>query len=802
MCDTAAALLARPVPVGRPVPRVRPCWWLSWLCLLLVSGAGRASAQGTGSAADAVPAASAAAGSAAPAPDLVPGAPAPPVPPATISRNESGGVTVRAVRLAAPLTIDGVLDEAHYRDVPPMSGFVQVEPRPGQPATEQTDVWVSFDGANLYLSARMHDSDMAHLVATEMRRDSTTMFQGNDVVTFVFDPFYDRRNAVSFTVNPIGGRSDTQVTNERQFSQDWNPVWRVKTGRFDGGWTVEAMIPFKSLRYGSRPVTVWGFNVARIKRSKNEMSTLSRVPPARGNASMMQTSFAASLVGLETPSGGMNLDVKPYATSSLTTNNVVSPPISNDPNGAVGLDVKYGVTQGLSADLTINTDFAQVEADEQQVNLTRFSLFFPEKREFFLENQGIFSFGGVQLGGNLGGNSDAAPILFYSRRIGLNRARVVPLDVGGRLSGRAGRYSIGIVNAQTGDEDERLARPAAATNFTVVRLKRDILRRSSVGLIATNRSVADAGTGRNLAYGVDGTFQFFANLVVNTFWAKTQTDGRTGDDTSSRAQLDYNGDRYGLQLDQLNVGADFNPEVGLIRRLDMRRTFAQARFSPRPRRYPSIRRFRYQAGLTYIENGRGILESREREGEFAIEFQNGDQFNAGFSQQFEALLQPFAIGGGVTLPTGSYDFQNGRVGFNLGRQRRLSGNYTLEYGTFYNGHRTSFSVTQARISLTPALSVEPSYTLNNVDLVQGSFVNNLFGSRITYTMTPLMFASALVQYNSATHSVSTNARLRWEYQPGSELFVVYNEDRNTLARGFPTANTRAIIVKINRLFRY
>ena len=653
----------------------------------------------------------------------------------------------------------------------------------------------------------MHDSQLDRLVATEMRRDSTTMFQGNDVISFIFDTFYDRRNGVMFSVNPIGGRSDTQVTGERQFNQDWNPVWDVKTGRFDRGWTIEAAIPFKSLRYRPGSAQVWGFNAMRTKRSKNEMSILSKVPLGRQQAAMTQTAFAASLVGLEVPRGGRNLDLKPYVTASLTTNRAATQPVSNDPHGEVGLDLKYSVTQGLTADVTVNTDFAQVEADEQQVNLTRFSLFFPEKREFFLENQGTFVFGGVQVGGNFNSNfnnnnNQTAPILFYSRRIGLNEGREVPLEVGGRLTGRAGRYTLGVLTTQTGAEDETLPLAARATTFSVVRLKRDILRRSSVGLIATGRSVAQSGVGRNLAYGVDGAFVFFENLNINTYWAKTETDTLRGDDTSYRAELNYNADRYGLQLERLAVGDHFNPELGFLRRDDMRRSHAQFRFSPRPRNMPAIRRFRYQAGLAFVEDGAGMLESREREGEFVIEFQNGDQFNVQYSNLFEYLAAPFPIVPTVTIPVGGYDFQNLRVGANFGRQRRLGSNLSVEHGTFYNGHRTTLSASQGRVSVTNALSIEPIYSLNKVDLVQGAFTTHLAGSRVTYTVTPLMFVSALLQYNSGTNSVSTNARLRWEYRPGSELFVVYNEDRNTLTRSFPGLSTRALIVKINRLFRY
>jgi hypothetical protein len=232
------------------------------------------------------------------------------------------------------------------------------------------------------------------------------------------------------------------------------------------------------------------------------------------------------------------------------------------------------------------------------------------------------------------------------------------------------------------------------------------------------------------------------------------------------------------------------------------REFVQARFSPRPKSMPSIRRFRYQAGLTYIENRQNVLESRENKGEFAIEFQNTDQFNVAFSDHFEFLPQPFQIAPGIVIPVGPYDFRNGHVGFNLGRQRPVSTNASIDYGTFYNGHRTSLSFSQSRVSITNALSVEPNYSLNKVDLVQGRFTTHLLGTRITYTMTPMMFVSALVQFNSSTSSVSTNARLRWEYQPGSELFVVYNEERNTLSTGFPGLTTRALIVKVNRLFRY
>jgi len=723
--------------------------------------------------------------------------PAPPAAPATISRDESGRATIRAVRLTAPLRVDGALDEVVYTSVAPISDFIQVEPQEGAPATERTEVWVTFDDDHVYVSFRCWESDPTRLVANEMRRDGSSLWQGNDVVGFLLDTFYDRRNSFQFIVNALGGRSDGQVTNERQWNGDWNPVWEVRTGRFEGGWTVEAALPFKSLRYQPGRAQIWGFNALRANRWKNELSFVTRIPNALGMRGLNQASLAATLVGLEAPAGSRILEIKPYAISDLATDHRATPRVSNDVGGNVGFDVKYGVTENLTADFTYNTDFAQAEADEQQVNLTRFSLFFPEKREFFLENQGTFLFGGATTG-TWGGPSNT-PLLFYSRRIGLNAGRVVPIDGGGRLTGRVGRYSVGLVGMRAAEEAASGARP---TTFSVVRLRRDVFRRSSVGLLYTGRSVDLSGAGANTAYGADGTFAFFDNLAINTYWARTRTEGRRGDDTSYRAHLDYAGDRYGVQAERLVIGDNFNPELGFLRRDDMKRSYGLFRFSPRPRALPSIRRFSWTGSADYITSGAGRLETRDLAGEFAIEFQTSDRFSLGYSDTYEFLPRAFRIGPGVVLPVGGYDFGSVRVGMNFGQHRRFAGNLAAERGTFYGGEMTALSVGRGRVNVASQLSLEPTYSVNWVDLPQGSFTTQLAGSRITYTMTPLMFVSALVQYNSAIRAVAANVRLRWEYRPGSELFVVYNEERDTLGRRFPDLVNRAFIIKVNRLFRF
>ena len=430
------------------------------------------------------------------------------------------------------------------------------------------------------------------------------------------------------------------------------------------------------------------------------------------------------------------------------------------------------------------------------MNLTRFSLFFPEKREFFLENAGTFAFGGV---GGMNAGSGDAPILFYSRRIGLHEERAVPIQAGGRVTGRLGRFNLGVLNIQSDDEP---AAGARGTNFSVVRLKRDFLRRSSLGVLFTRRSVGQDGTGANEAYGVDGAFAFFDNLAINTYWARTRTDGLSGADTSYRAQLDYAGDLYGVQLERLAVGDHFNPEVGFLRRDDIRKHFGQFRFSPRPKSIASVRKFSGIGSVAYIENGAGRLENRDWNGEFAVEFQNSDRLSVAYDDAYEFLPEPFPIASGVTVPVGGYDYSTVRADFNLGQQRKVSGNISAEHGTFYSGHKTAIGLSRGRTNITAQLSVEPSVSINWVDLAEGSFTTHLVASRVTYTMTPLMFVSALLQYNSGSNVVTANVRLRWEYRPGSELFVVVNEQRDTLAPRFPALANRAVVVKINRLFRF
>ena len=509
-------------------------------------------------------------------------------------------------------------------------------------------------------------------------------------------------------------------------------------------------------------------------------------------------SQGATLEGLKLPENSLNLEIKPYGIGGVTTALNKIPPERNVGDLQLGIDAKYGITQNLTADFTYNTDFAQVEVDEQQVNLTRFSLFFPEKREFFLEGRDNFEFAQ----GGAGGRTNA-PRLFFSRRIGLQAGQVIPILAGGRLTGKIGAFDIGALNIQTNDE---IVSGAAATNFTVFRIKRDILRRSSVGGLFTNRSVSLHGNGSNQVYGVDGRFAFYDNVNILGYLARTQTPDRNGQDSSYLANFSYTGDRYGLDLSHLVVEENFIPEVGFVRRDNIRHYTAVTRFSPRTRSIELIRRIIVQGQFDYIENAAtGILETKQTALDFQTEFENSDRFSVELSQNYEYLTSPFSIAPEVTIPVGGYNFSRLSAAYSFGQQRPLSGSVTVETGTFWNGDATSLNVTRGRIEVTPQFSIEPSTEVNWIKLPEGELLAVLSRSRFSYSFSPRMFLSGLLQYNSSSNTLSTNFRLRWEYSPGSELFIVYTEDRDSNPL-MPDRNTelrnRGFVVKINRLLQF
>jgi hypothetical protein len=733
-----------------------------------------------------------------------------PVPPAVIVRDSTGHATVRAIRLTAPLVVDGRLDEDLYQHEQPFGGLLQVTPRYGQPATERTDLWISYDDRHIYVSCRCWDSaPPGEWIANELRRD-TGGLRNNDHIGVMFDTFFDRRSGFGFYTNPLGARADYSVVDEGSSNSDWNPVWTSSAGRFDGGWTVEMAIPLKSLRYRPGADQTWGVQIRRSIRRKNEWVYLTRVPQVlAGPMALNRISAAGTLVGLDLPPAGRNIEVKPYALAQVVTDRVRTPATENARSAEVGGDLKYHVTPNLTLDLTANTDFAQVEIDEQQVNLTRFSLFFPEKREFFLEGRGIFDFGRGGQGFGMGDNSDT-PYLFYSRRIGLQAGRVVPIQGGGRLTGKLGPWALGLMNVRTGTEPVAGTRP---TDFGVIRIKRDVFSRGAIGMMATNRSVAATGTGTNQAYGIDGAFGLSQSVTVGGYAARTSTTGLRGEDHSWQTRFDYSADRYGARAELLEIGANFRPDVGFLRRNDLRRGFAELRFSPRPARIASVRKFSWVTSGEYIESTAGQLDTRQLRGAFTTEFQSSDQFSIEANATYERLDAPFTPAGSpAPIAAGGYSFNDVGASYIFGAHWRVSGIVSVRAGDYYDGSIRSVSIggspfAPGRVTFTRHLSIEPGLSLVRIERAAGSFTTRVGRARVDYAFTPLMFASALLQYSSADRAFSTNARYRWEYAPGSELFLVYTDEQGTgdplSPRGLPRGlRNRAIVVKATRLLRY
>jgi hypothetical protein len=739
--------------------------------------------------------------------------------------------TIRAIKLTGAFRFDGRLDDAVYSEFPGFEGMLQVSPRYNQPSTEKTEIWVMFDGDYIYVAAKCWDTAPPEKwIANELRRDTNQMRQ-NDHFGVGFDTFYDRRSGFMFYANPLGGFSDYSVVDEGSPNTDWNPVWDVKTGRFDGGWTLEMQFPFKSLRYTSGADQIWGIQFRRSIRHKNEWTYWTPVPQnMAGPQALNRVSSYGTIVGLDLPPAGRNLEIKPYALGRMSTDRLTNPPTTNDRDGDLGGDVKYGVTANLTADLTINTDFAQVEIDEQQVNLTRFNLFLPEKpqveideqqvnltrfnlflpekREFFLEGRGLFDFarGGATGGGNPGGGggSSDTPYLFYTRRIGLNRNRIIPIDAGGRLTGKVGAFGIGVMNIQAGDE---AVSATPSTNFSVLRLKRDILRRSTIGAMFTNRnnSVVTAG-GSNQAFGVDAALGFYQNVAVGAFYAKTETTGVTGDNESYQGKFDWSPDRYGVSAEVLKVGRAFNPEVGFLRRTDFTRSYGSARFSPRPKSSTRVRKYTSLASYEYYENGAGAVESRQATGRVSVEFNNSDVFNIEGNANYDLLVTPFSPAPGHPIPVGGHHYNDMLASYNMGQQRRFSGNVGVQLGEYYNGTIKALTFSQGRYAILKQFSVEPRMSITRIDLPAGSFTTRQIGARTDYGFNPRMFASALLQYSSADHTFSSNVRFRWEYRPGSEFFVVWTDEQDTHPlepqRGAIALRNRAFVVKMTRLFRF
>lgn len=698
---------------------------------------------------------------------------------------------VTAVRAHGPITLDGKLLEGDWSTAEPAANFIQWEPNPGAPATDSTEVRFLYDSSNLYIGARCFDSRPDRMVVNELKED----FQGSESDGFgiFLDTLHDLRSGFFFGTNPAGAKRDGQIFNDGdQMNMDWDGVWDVKTSRDDHGWTAEFIIPFKTLRFSQSQSQTWGLNIIRRVRRTNEDSHWSPLPR---RYRVNRASMAGTLIGLEGISQGRNLKVKPYFTTGVTqfrSDDVFKRKFDRDG----GVDLKYGLTQSLTLDLTYRTDFSQVEVDRQQVNLTRFNIFFPEKREFFLENSGLFSFGA---GGGMGRGGPGGPggsnlIPFFSRRIGLNAdGNPVPILGGSRVSGKVGNYDVGFLAMKT---DRVEGTPS--NNFAVGRVKRNFMRNSWVGALVTNRDSSIAGD-YNRVYGVDTNLRFREKLQVSSYMLHSDTPGKPGSNSARLLDVGWFDNDLSISGQYDEVQANFNPEVGFVRRKNVAHYSSDFSWRPRMQGSKLIRNFNVSTGADYFGGSNsGKVETRNQNINTGIFFQNSSSLNFNTFWNFDRLVNPFDIRSNISIPAGDYNYRRHAIFFNSDRSRAIAGNVFFNWGEFWNGAQTSIG---SGLDLKPSyhLNIDLNYNRNQVKLANGAFTTNLVGTRVLYAFTSKMFLNAFVQYNADTHQVSSNIRFNIIHRPLSDLFIVYNDRRDTASGRLLD---RAFVVKFTNLFNF
>ena len=705
-----------------------------------------------------------------------------------------------AMQAQESIALDGRLDEPSWAGAPVAKGFVQNDPREGAPATYDTEVKLLYDARALYIGVFAKDPEPGQIIVNELRKDFNT--GSADGFQVVIDTFHDERNGYQFAINPMGAKWDSQMSNEgRDNNANWDGIWDVATRIAEDGWYAEIEIPFKTLKFGPEAMQTWGINFQRRLRRLNENSYWS---PLRRIHQLSRVSMAGTIEGLQGLKPGANIRVKPYALANF--NKLAGVDVDGDYDG--GFDVKYGVTSGLTWDFTVNTDFSQVEADEQQVNLTRFSLFFPEKRDFFLENSGVFQFGaGADRGGGGGGgggggrqNQSQDMVFFFSRQIGLSpTGDAIPLLAGTRLTGRVGDWSLGALNIQQRKKDN-----SPSTNFTALRLRRNILANSDVGVMMLNKE--PEGAAYNRAFGADANFRFFRDLTMNFAAARSSSPPAkvpgSGDDWYSKSSFGYRDSVWETRGAYQTIGSRFNDEMGFVPRLGVDNGEFYLGSHIRPRRFKSWLRetFPHFQIENFTKRNGGGLESRYMDWHWPITLQNSTFVEIGTNPNVEVIDDRFAINSrrGIFVEPGRYQFKEHFLLANTNSSAPLSFNIRYGLGDFYDGYKRSYTI-GGTYRMNQHLNVSLSDSINDIDLSTGSFVTNLVTARVNYYFSTKVFVNALVQYNTDTHQWSSNMRLDIIHRPLSDIYLVYNERHDSRSGALIS---RAVIAKMTYLLAF
>ncbi|HEY7678989.1 MAG TPA: DUF5916 domain-containing protein [Terriglobia bacterium] len=683
-----------------------------------------------------------------------------------------------AQKIDTALTIDGNLDEPEWQRATVSLGFIQRDPQEGQPSTEKTEFRVLYSPTTLYIAVLCYDSNPRGILATDRQRDSS--LENDDIISVALDTFHDHRNSYLFRTNPLGTQYDALVTDEgRTVNTNWDERWAAAGRIHEGGWNAEFAIPFKSVRTGEENGSLWGLDVERVIRRKNEFSSWNNY--SRG-FQLESASQAGHLAGIEEIETGLRVRVKPYLLGGFShTTNRQQSPLCHDADAGdnscnasnVGLEVmKWRITPSLTADFTANTDFAQTDVDDQQVNLDRFPLFFPEKREFFQEGAGTFVF-----------ETNRSAVLFHSRRIGLSPRRLpVPIVAGARITGRLQGFTLGLMNVQT---EALPSEGVPASNYGVYRVRREIFSRSSVGAILMNREMGGTAD-HNRVYGADTNLVFLKHFSINALVSRSDAPG-VEDKWVSSGSAGWESDFLTLDAGWVSVDKDFRDDMGFIPRDDMLLLLPRVAFRPRPRSR-LIRQFLIQSHSDYTLNQRHEQESRLDHFDFEVRFQSGDVLAYAHHIRLERLKEPFEIRTGVLVPPGTYSWGYPGINFRSSSGRRVSVDVRWrKHPGFFGGSLHILGITPS-VRLTESFSMNVSYDLNHAKFPAGkytdsqgvfpttgtSFTDHVVNARINYNFSNSWLSSTTIQYNNADNFLGFNFRLNYIFRPGDDFFLIYN----------------------------
>lgn len=686
--------------------------------------------------------------------------------------------------------IDGnILRDPLWATIKPITEFWQSQPNAGQPASEQTEVRIAYTPTTFYLSVVCYDKEPENLVITDARRDAS--LDNTDAFLFILDTYKDSQNGFVFGTSSVGGEYDAQVDNEGQgnfnanrqqggmiggFNLNWDASWEVKTEVGDYGWSAEFAIPLRTIRFASGENQTWGINFRRNIRKTNEIAYWSPMPI---EFNLNRLSLAGNLTGLNLKNPG-NLKLIPYVLGQASKNyEEIAPDV--ELGTEVGADIKYSITPSMTLDLTYNTDFAQVEVDEQQVNLDRFNLFFPEKRPFFLENAGLFSIG-----------SPGEVDLFFSRRIGIDTSGVqVPIIGGARLSGKVNNTYVGALSMFTDEQGPDIVR----NNFTVGRVNHQFAQRSSLGAAFISRQgMGDEDEDHNRTYAVDGRWGLGQKAQISGFYAQTSTPGIEEGTHSFKIQSRYAWNGLTLNAAYTEVGEGFNPEVGFLQRSAFRKPEFLILQKVRANGKFGLLELRPHVSWRNYYNFDGFLVTSFLHVDNHWEWQSGLEIHTGINFTVEGVVDDFEISDGVVVPAGTYRHKEAQLVFFTNASKPVSINIRSVMGGFFGGRRYAHRGTLL-MRIGDKFNSEWSLIHNDVDLPYGDFTADIFRVRLSYSFTPLLFVQSLFQYNSVTNRWSANARFGWLQQANTGLFVVYNE-----TRGDGLINDRSFIIKYTRVF--